>query len=163
MKLQLPLHLRCALRDFSEQGRYTVCKGLSYILVRQGLPLYSVGLPRLFFQDVSCRLSGGGRSTVLHDAPKFWHERPTLVGTSQLKFRIVDSLPFAQHHWFLSRIPDNYALEFEAYSCSKHKLSSNFSHNMHTLFSGIHSPTRLSSYRLQVFSSQPGQTYIWST
>jgi len=37
-----PLHLRvhCAFRKFSEQARYAVCKGLSYILVHQGFLLY---------------------------------------------------------------------------------------------------------------------------
>jgi len=44
---QLTLHLRvhCAFREFSEQGRHAACKGFSYIFVRQGLPLYSVGSP----------------------------------------------------------------------------------------------------------------------
>jgi len=36
---QPPLHLRCALREFSKQGRYAVRKGLSYIFVCQGLLL----------------------------------------------------------------------------------------------------------------------------
>ena len=44
---QPPLHfrVRCAFRGFSEQGWYAVHKSLSYIFVRQGLPLYSVGSP----------------------------------------------------------------------------------------------------------------------
>jgi len=66
--------VRCAFRDLSKQGRYDPCEGLPYILARQGLPLYSVGTLRparlcrslLVFQDVSCRLPGGDRSTVLH-------------------------------------------------------------------------------------------------
>jgi len=73
MKLQLPLHLRifCAFREFSKQGRCTVCKELPYILPHLGLPLYSVRPPGpsrsckscLFF--VRCRAPGGKQSTVL--------------------------------------------------------------------------------------------------
>jgi len=37
------IHLRCAFREITEQGRYDDCKVLFYILVCQDLPLYAVG------------------------------------------------------------------------------------------------------------------------
>ena len=59
-------------------------------LFRQGLPLQWVRPPRLArscidrigFQDVRCKPPSDNRSTVLHP---FWHERPMLIGTCQLK------------------------------------------------------------------------------
>ena len=56
-QLSLYLRVRCAFWELSEQGWHGVCKGLSYIFVHKGLPLYSVGLyparlyrPCWFFQ-----------------------------------------------------------------------------------------------------------------
>lgn len=55
MKLQLPhiCYVCCAFWELLEQGRYAVCKNLSYILVHQVLPLYSV---RPFSLTHSCKL-----------------------------------------------------------------------------------------------------------
>jgi len=87
---QPPVHRpdRCAFCELSENGWYTVCKGLLYFLVRQSLPLYSIGSPILAhswklcaFLDRISREPSGDLSAILHT---IWHEHLTL-GTNQLK------------------------------------------------------------------------------
>ena len=46
-----------ALREFAEEGRYPVYKGLSYIYVRHGLQLYSVLCLRPARLCIPCRFS----------------------------------------------------------------------------------------------------------
>ena len=86
---ELSLLFRCAFQDFSAQGRFAVCKGLSCSFVNRRFPFYSVGPPSPaglcgFFGFLRRKLQTIGSHRLIILCP-VQQERLTLIGTSQLK------------------------------------------------------------------------------
>jgi len=57
-----------------------ICRNAEGYVVNETLG--TSGVDTVVFSDVDCRITGGDRSTVPH---LFWHQRPTLIGISQLE------------------------------------------------------------------------------
>jgi len=109
MKLQPPLHPRCAFRNLSKRGQYAACKGCSYAFVHQGLSLYAVGPPtpaRL------CRPVVPHRGGILPQGGILWVQGRTSHFIVKVPLHFMCCTSFLSWHWLFTLVTSLYICRF---------------------------------------------------